>query len=152
IPDIPDALQFRFMYKTATLLHTPGFHDYEALLGRRYAEYYVSMYPATPRPGDARTVSIEFQRRLFDAAAIRYVLISPSVDTLPGVGLSAVPMPGSALHVYQNDTALPRARYVPRVEMVRDPGALLQRLAHGSDDLATVAFVEEPPPSGFTGS
>src|SRR5262249_45475858 len=39
-----------------------------------------------------------------------------------------------------------------RIEVVPEPSALLARLADGSDDLAGLAFVEEPPPSGFTGA
>jgi len=35
---------------------------------------------------------------------------------------------------------------------VPDPAALLHRLAYGDDDLAAVALVEEPMPSGFTGA
>jgi len=55
------------------------------------------------------------------------------------------------VHVYENPSALPRARWVPRVNVVADPRALLWRLAWGRDDLTHAAFVEAPPPSGFVG-
>jgi hypothetical protein len=46
---------------------------------------------------------------------------------------------------------MPRAFYVPRVETVPDPKALLTRLADGHDDFHEVALIEEPLASGFTG-
>jgi hypothetical protein len=55
------------------------------------------------------------------------------------------------VRVYENPTALPRAFYVPRVEVVADAAQLLERLATGRDDLRQVALVEEPPPSGYLG-
>jgi hypothetical protein len=41
---------------------------------------------------------------------------------------------------------------VPRVEVVADPEALLDRLADAGDDLRQVALVEAPPASGDLGS
>jgi len=55
------------------------------------------------------------------------------------------------VRVYENPTALPRARWVPEVTVEQDASRLLRRLAWGGDDHARVAFVETPPPSGFTG-
>src|SRR5262249_36841683 len=55
------------------------------------------------------------------------------------------------VRLYENVAALARARYVPRIDVVGDDLALLQRLASGADDLGKVALVERPLASGFTG-
>jgi hypothetical protein len=49
--------------------------------------------------------------------------------------------------VYRNPTALPRAAWVPAIEVMADPEAILDRLATGSDDLRQLALVEEPAPA-----
>ena len=59
---------------------------------------------------------------------------------------------GRHVDLYENEAALPRAFFVPRIEVVADSAALLQRLANGSDEPTEVALVEEAPPSGFLGS
>jgi hypothetical protein len=144
--------------KTATVLRVPDLSDYEPLLGRRYWEYAGTMWRAagpvtTAADFDAAVAASRFERRLLDLASIRYVITAPSVDLrAKGLDLPRSPAGDSGLHIHRNDAALPRARYVPRIEVVSDPSALLERLGKGNDDLAAVAFVETPPPSGFTGT
>ena len=144
------------MQKTATLLHLPDVFDYEALLGRRHIDFVTLMWPGgyfkTFEELNAPTVSAGVRHRMFDLAAIRYVITTPTVP-LADVGFE---MPARSagdppLLAYRNDTALPRARFVPRIDVVDDPNRLLSRLAFESDDLAEIALVEEPMPSGFTG-
>jgi len=54
--------------------------------------------------------------------------------------------------VLENPAALPRAYYVPRLEVVRDAPAVLARLASPTHEPRQVALIEEPPPDGFLGS
>jgi hypothetical protein len=82
---------------------------------------------------------------------VRAVITAPSARTPAGLDLPESPTSDEALRIYRNDSALPRARYVPRVEVVPEPSTLLNRLAFPYDDLAEVAFVESPVASGFTG-
>jgi hypothetical protein len=55
------------------------------------------------------------------------------------------------LRIYENQTALPRAFYVPRVEVVQDRTQLLRQLASGPGDPRVVSLVESAPSSGFLG-
>jgi hypothetical protein len=91
------------------------------------------------------------QRRLLDLAAVRYLVTPRRDETVDTVLKLPHHKSVTGLTVYENATALPRARYVPRIELVADANALLHRLAHGNDDLTAVALVEELPPSGFGG-
>ena len=56
-----------------------------------------------------------------------------------------------SVSVYENQQALPRAFYVPQVEVVRDPGLLLDRLASRGHRPRRTALIEEPPADGFLG-
>jgi hypothetical protein len=152
---IPSMLDFSLLRKTATLLRVPDIFDYDALMEFRHAEYSVMMWHGATITSmedftNMPTRGKGFQRRLLDLAAVRDVITSPSAN-LNHLELPAVPAGTPDLRVYRNDSALPRARYVPRVEVIADPDALLNRLAFGADDLSQVAFVEASPPSGFTG-
>jgi hypothetical protein len=144
--------------KTATVLRVPDLHDYDALLGRRFSEYAAAMWPGaapvTTTEDFLRAIATApFSRRLLDLAAIRYVVSSPPVEIAAnGLDLPQVPPSAPSLRFYRNDAALPRARYVPRIEVIADPPVLLERLSRGSDDLTAIAFVEAPLPSGSTGS
>ena len=94
------------------------------------------------------------RHRLLDLAATRYVVVDASTDTTgafrdpPLVRIAEM----RNVRVYENPTALPRARWVPEVKVEPDASGLLARLAWGRDDLRRVAFVETSPPSGFTGA
>lgn len=135
--------------------------DYEPQASRRFAEFFVRM-----RLGrEMRNLNdfyIQlgglmppgFERRLLDLTAARYLVVDATIDS---TAKAMQPPPTllferAGLRVYENPQALPRAFYVPRLEVVRDPRALLERLADGHDDLRAVAFVEEAPASGFLGA
>jgi hypothetical protein len=90
--------------------------------------------------------------RLLDLAAIRYLVASPPARILDDLPLREIPGATPHFRVFSNDHVLPRARYVPRIEVIPDDKALLRRLAFGDDDLAAVAFVNERPASGFMGA
>ncbi len=139
----------------------PGVLDYEPQPTQRYAAYLFMM--RTGRQMDSinqyyfPTLGFlapgYFQRRLLDLAAARYLVADEQFDTT-AEALSPPPKQISSaagLRLYDNSLALPRAFYVPRIDVVPTAGALLQRLADGPDDLRQVALVEELPPSGFTG-
>ena len=152
---------FSLQQKTGSLFGLPSLFDYDSLTTRRFAAFYTMLrtgqhmtsladlyYPlAGPLPATTR-------RRLLDLAAVRYLVADEAVDTtgaLRGLPLARLDQVDD-VRVYENRTALPRARWVPHVNVVPDPAALLWRLAWGSDDLMRVAFVETPPPSGFVGA
>jgi len=117
-------------------------------------------------------------RRLLSLAAVRYFVTHSEFDeaamairkpmlhllyrirTLPartGSAPAASPVlpvgsgEGSVSLWDNSKSALPRARWVPRVEVEADPDALLRRLAAATDDPLQVALVESPPSSGFFG-
>ena len=152
---------FSLQQKTGSLFGVPSLFDYESLPTRRFAEFYTMLrtgqhmhslvdfyYPVSgPLPQTTR-------HRLLDLAATRYLLVDSSEDTTgalrdpPLVPITEV----ENVRVYENTTALPRARWVPLVNVEPDAPRLLWRLAWGRDDLARAAFVETSPPSGFTGA
>ena len=163
IPNLRSELAGDFMRRTSTVLGLQNFSHYEALparrqleyelmlragtLGRTFADQFVAMFGLTE----------DYRPRLLDVAAIRY-LVTPEKDATQRSGdpkdheeLVLVHSTDPALRIYRNDHALPRARFVGRLEVVPAPRELLERMANGGDDLADVAFVEETPPSGFTG-
>jgi len=156
----PFATQFGLMQKTASVFRVPSIQDYEPQIARQYAEYFVRM-----REGHRMTSLNDvyyyvggwmppgFNQRLFDLVAGRYVVVAAPNDTTPKI-LDPPPQlieSFDGLRVYENPRSLPRARYVPRLDVVPDPDALLQRLAAGLDDPRRVALLEAPPPSGFLG-
>jgi len=159
VPDSPAATGFRFTAKTASLLRVPAILDYEPLVSRRYAELSVMLRSGArvrtlndvlmrgPEPRPA------FRRRLLDLTAARFVVASGRfADAVSGI---TPPLrtfySADDISVWENTQRLPRAFYVPRIEVVADAPGLLDRLAKGNDDLRRVAFVEEPLPSGFSG-
>jgi len=146
--------------KTASLFRVPSIQNYEPQPTQRAAEYFVMLlsgrimerigefyYPLSgPMPPG-------LHRRLLDAAAVRYIVADAAVDHTQDV-MRPPPqliMERNGLRVYENSRALPRAMYVPRIEVVRPPDTLLLRLANGIDDLSRVTLVENDPPSGFRG-
>jgi len=156
----PTASGFTFMAKTASLFRVPDILDYEPLLTQRYADFSLMLRVGMrvrslsdillrgPEPGPG------FSRRLLDLTAARYLIVAPRF--VPTIEQMAPPLThlrdAAGLSVWENPSALPRAFFVPRLEVVTPPKALLDRLATGSDDLRQVALVEEAPPSGFTGA
>ena len=150
---------FSLLSKSPSLFRIPGVFDYEPLASRRYAEYWTMLSFGGPLKtanqliyANPRLTAFS-KRRLLDLAAVRFVVAVPgeaaSITSLRPP-LRVWPNPGG-LRAFENRQALPRALWVPRIEVV--PAAeVLERLATGSDDLRTVALVEEPPASGFVGA
>jgi hypothetical protein len=151
--------RFAFMAKTPSLLRFPAVLDYEPLVTQRYAEFSVMLRAGRPMhnlpdvllrgPELART----FSRPLLDLTAARYLILSPSRRA----SIEHIEPPlvhrydAGDLHVYENPQRFPRAFFVPRVEVIVNPQALLDRLGGGAQDLRNVALIEETPPSDFTG-
>jgi hypothetical protein len=154
---VGEHLDFSLMPKTPALFGLPSVTDYEPQPSRRFAEYYVLMRSGAPMRSlndfyFCRSTPA-FKRRLLDLSGGRYV-----VSGLPPAKMAGLPVGtlsrahhDAGVTVYENPTALPRARWVPRLLVVPDPRRLLARLADGPDDPRTVALVETPPPSGFLG-
>ena len=146
------------MQKTSMLMHLPGFYDYDPLFTRRFAEYFNVMRSGQVPSGISEIyvphpwLTSGFRRRLLDVGAVRYLLAGEVANQIePVVDMPQISPSPPGLHIFRNDAALPRARWVPRVVVIPDSSALLDRLATGTDDLASVAFTEEPLPSGYTG-
>jgi membrane protein YfhO len=154
---------FSLQQKTGALFGVPSIFDYQSQASRRYAAFFTMM-----RIGRTMTSLNDwmyvvegflpggFRRRLLDLASARFVVADVTLDrtdqlTHPPLNL-VMGFPLANVKIYENTTALPRARWVPQVEVVDDPQQLLQRLAYGNDDLRRVALVEEPTPSGRQGS
>ncbi len=148
---------YSLMPKTPALFGIPSMFDYEPQPSLRWAEFYVLL-----RAGKLLTSLNDFyycyptpylKWRLLDLTASRYVVAG--VPEAEMYGLSSPPlrpvMQGNGARVYVNPSALPRARYVPRLLVVPDPAELLTRLAVGPEDPQTLALVETPPASGFVG-
>lgn len=156
---MPGILDVNLTPRTATLFGVPSFSEYEVLPSNRYFQYLAMMRSGAPARGlhdtdlTPRWLRSGVRRRLIDAASIRYLVAVAGMDSVAGLlDLPRVPVPTEKLHVYRNEQALPRARYVPRIEVVPDAAALLERLAYGEEDLTEVALVEESPSSSFTGA
>jgi hypothetical protein len=153
---------FALTAKSASLFAVPAIHDYEPQPSRRSAAYLVMMQTGAAltnlkqyySPND-QNFQPAFRKRLLDLAAARYVVVDAQADNSTAVVAPAL-YPHAVSEnldvvVYENRQVLPRARFVPAVEVVPDPPALLHRLAYGADDLRQVALLEEPPPSGVRG-
>src|SRR5262249_16335355 len=145
------------LVKSATVMRIPTVYDYEPLVGYRLGNYFSAMWHGSPiTSGQALmtppTVLPGYRRRL-SALPSPPALVPPATARFPppGAEFSAVEAGDPELRVFTALTALPRARFVSRVEVIDEPDTLLSRLAYGNDDLTAVALVEEPFPSGFAG-
>lgn len=155
VSTIDHSVTFRLMQKSASVMRVSGFHDYEALLGYRYSRYFMTMWDhlTIRRKTRADAQQLLPQHRLLDVAAVHYLVAAPGKHVVDDVeGLRLFSERGAALKLIINEAALPRARYVPRIDVISDPEKLLQRLVQGQDDLRHIAFVETAPPSGFLGA
>src|SRR5262249_37715244 len=157
----PRHSDFTLQQKTAPLFGVPVLFDYDPQPTRRWATYFVKL-----RTGGEMTRLKDWgmifpgtwfgpglKRRLLDLAAARYLVVAAEEDGTGSLADPPVRLLSTVgdVRVYENPTALPRAFYVARVEVVADAAQLLERLATGRDDLRQVALVEEPPPSGYLG-
>ncbi|MDX2170122.1 MAG: YfhO family protein [Deltaproteobacteria bacterium] len=158
VPRHPD---HTMQHKTGALFGVPTVFDYESQTSRRWAEYFT--YLRTGRPMTTIKDLIYpiggylppgLNRPLLDLTASRYLLVHPGSDTVAQI--SGPPMPliqfGEGARLYENTQAVPRARWVPRAEVVAEPQALLDRLASGTVDPSTTVLLEAPPPSGDLGT
>jgi hypothetical protein len=143
--------------KSASLFRIPSIGDYEPQPSQRYQELFVRMmqdrpmksinqyfYTLTPFPKN---------RPLFDLLAARYVVLSSKKAVLLPPNLRDLRLIRfGEPRVLENDRALPRAFFVPRVEVIADRAALLERLAAPAHDPRAVALVEAAPPGDGLGS
>lgn len=153
--------RFAFGPKSASLYDVPSLTDYQPQVAQRYAQLFLMMRtgsvpPRLPPTNFYWAVPLQptFRRRLLDLVAARYLLAARVVDhtgVITDPPLRLLDDDGT-LRIYENPTALPRAFWVPRIDVVADGPTLLHRLAYGDDDPRAVALVDAPMPSGFTGT
>jgi hypothetical protein len=161
------------MAKSGTLFAIPNIHDYDPLASQRYAEYFTFMRTGRPMRDHEdwywifdKLLPGTLQRPLFDATAARFVVVAERLDATPRAFRGGLQLlrDGDGVRVYENEQALPRARYVARVD-VRDEADVLPTLARsdnrdhvvvgtadaaalrstGSDGTGTAEFVADEP-------
>jgi len=143
--------------KSASLFAVPSVDDYEPVAPRRYAELFMVLrtnrrFTSVHDYHWRELFPLHLNELLLALTAARYLVVDPvgpaeegAVKAIEEVGgVRAVPGIGGNLLVYENPRVLPRAFYVPRIEVLRDPDEVLGRLAFGVDDLRSTAFVEQP--------
>jgi hypothetical protein len=150
---------FALVPKIASIARIPSIFDYEPQVTRAYADFFTFMRTGRPmqRLDDWYWIfhdmlSPTLQRPLFDLVATRWVLVDRSLDAttqaLPdGLGLVAE---RGYVGIYENEQALARARWVPRVVVMQESD-ILPALARGAVDARRVAVLDRIPPSGFVG-
>jgi hypothetical protein len=150
------------MPKSGTVLAIPNVHDYDPLVSRHYAEFFTFMRTGHPFRGIddwywlfGQLLQPELQRRLFDRTAARYLIVDQRLDRTAQAFGRELPLllERGGVRVYENVAALPRARFVGRVQLEDGDGAQgLARLAEATIDARRVALVDRMPPSGFAGA
>jgi hypothetical protein len=151
-------VNYSVMGKSASVFGVPSIIDYEPQTSLRYAELYLKA-----------TFNAELlENNMFSFSLTRPFVIRPLVNLLaarwvivagkPGVPFAFPLGPGYVerwrrgdVAVFENPAALPRAYYVPRLEVVQDRQAILNRLASPTHKPRQVALVEEAPADGFLG-
>jgi hypothetical protein len=118
------------MPKSATLFALPSIHDYDALAAQRYAEYFTFL-----RTGRAmrdyedwywlfgKLLPASLQRPLFDQTAARYVIVAEPLDQTARAFRGGLRLldERDGVRVYENEQAMPRARFVGRVAVKPRP-------------------------------
>ena len=156
----PRGTGFALMQKSASIFRVRSIQDYEPQVSRRYAELFVRMRSGAPMKSVNMMDYSPFgwtprgiNRPLLNLLATRYLLVGIDVDNVAKVFdpplLLRAEAPG--VRLYENPQALPRAYWVPAVEVVADQAARLDRLASPAHDPRRVALLDAAPPSGFTG-
>jgi len=148
---------FSLSEKSASVFGVASIDDYEPQAPRRYAELFTRMLRDRPMRNLIdfyhRKKRVPTNRPLLDLLATRHIV----VDRNYSEELAKLRPPLRMLEergsvaIYENPQALPRAFFVPRVELVADPEALLERLASLRHRPRQVALVEEAPADGFLG-
>ena len=149
-----------FEHKTATLFELRDIDDLEPELTRRYAEYLTMLKRGAllhnlnqvyyPGLWNARGVKWP----LMDLAAVRFLLVDKTLDVplAPAVRPALRLVDGDdGIRVYENPAALPRAYYVPQIEVVPQAAVRLWWLAARMGDRRRLALVDAAPASGFLG-
>lgn len=149
--------KFWLMPKSASLFGFRGIHDYEPAPDRRWAAYQVMLLSGHPMLSLNTfyfTAATGLPSApLLNLAAGRYLLIDGSLETATqAAAVYRGRYRNRTVALFENRDALPRAFYVPRIEVLPSSDHVLRRLAAGKDQPTHVAFVEEMPPSGFSGS
>jgi hypothetical protein len=144
--------------KSASVFRVPSIADYEPQAARRYVELFMRMRldgpMATLNQFYFYAAGLPQNRPLFDLLATRYLIVDTEAGDDPGTlepPLRLLEQRGS-VGIYVNDDALPRAFFVPRIEVVPDSDALLERLAAPGHRPRSVALVEAVPADGFLGN
>lgn len=145
--------------KSSSIFGIPSITDYQPLTSMRYASLLVrALYDrAMQSYFTAFTFflgTVPGNRPLLNLLAARYLVFGKIPPAQLALMRERFPLrwEGDGARVFENPTALPRAFYVPQVEVVRDPAALLERLASPTHDPRQAALVEEEPPDGFVGA
>jgi hypothetical protein len=147
---------FALMPKSASLFRLPSIFDYETQAPRRYVDFFTYL-----RTGHRLRVLRDWywvfdqllpatlQRRLFDVTAVRYVIVDRRADQVEQALRGGVRLVEETdnVRVYENQQALPRARYVSRV-MVASEDDVLPQVAGSDLDPRQVAWVNRAPPAG----
>jgi hypothetical protein len=152
---------YSLMHKAPALFGMRGIADYEPMTSLRYAEFYVKMsygaaqefwmqslnqfyYLGKTVPRSVPLISLVGTRFLaVDEKVIAASGEPPRFPLLQKIG---------SVGVYENAAALPRAFFVPSVDVVPVPRDLLRRLASRNFPVRNLALLAEPPADGFYGA
>jgi hypothetical protein len=148
---------FGLQRKSASIFRIPSIGDYESQTSERFVELYVRMINERPMKSINdfyyQVGEIPKNRPLFNLLAARYVVLHTKAFFWPeSMRDLELRQRGGGIAVFENPNALPRAYFVPRVEVVADRAELLERLASTTHDPRRTALVETPPPGGDLGS
>jgi hypothetical protein len=151
---------FTLAPKALMVVGLSSIRGYEPQPTRRYAEYFTAMRRGVEMRGlydyyypIQGMMPHGFNQGLFNLAAGRYLVVDPTYDANHRIMKPPLDLlwEMNQLKVYRNPAAHPRAFWVPRIEVVPEPRALLQRLLRGIDDPRQVALVEEADATDFLG-
>jgi hypothetical protein len=147
---------YAVMPKSASIFDVPSITDYEPQTSSRFAGLFVRLLYDHPMRSFLefmyRLRDVPTNRPLLNLLATRYLVVDLSGrDAAESLQLPLL-WQRDGIWIYENTEALPRALYVPRVEVLADPELLLARLASAEHRPREVALVETPPPDGFVGS
>jgi Bacterial membrane protein YfhO len=143
--------------KAASIFGVLSIVDYEPQTSRRFAELTVMLFLKMPMTSlntfNFRLNPVPLSWPLFDLMAARYLMVDDRGNrfNIPLQPSLAPVWRDDHLRILENPSALPRAYFVPRLE-VMEPGFVLARLASPAHDPRRVALVEEAPRDGFVGA